>query len=131
MSKTLWTIAALATALSVGCGTVVNVTNLDDQGREAFGGATRDIRLAFHPLDNDAAGLKTLLGMFGGDLKEAMIFLPLVAVGYVGCLAIDTTFSIVGDACTLPFLPLLDRRNGSGPDSQASPATLGTPVPAH
>jgi hypothetical protein len=117
--KRLWSVAAVTLLGTAGCGTMLNLTDLDDKGREPYGGVARDVQFFTESVPS---------GRPAGPGHIDPRALPLVAavfLAYVGCAAAETSLSYLGDACSAPALPLLDRLAGYG----VLPSLSGKPVP--
>jgi hypothetical protein len=132
--KRLWPVAAVATAFWVsGCGTVKNLTNRDGEGREAFGGLTRDLRSFYNTADAlvekppDRPWINPGSGPAGAVVLGGLILV--VAGVVVGELALST----VADTLTLPILPILDRLDGSSTRPMGEPLSpelsIHEPIP--
>jgi hypothetical protein len=136
--RRLWKIAAVATMIGAsGCGTILNLTDIDDKGREPYGGYHRDLDCfwgsrsfqfpsAEHPISPGS----------GKGAIAALVIIPAVVVLYIGCGVTETSLSLLGDACTSPVIPWLDHLAGydalpSMHPGTAPPkaATMLAPVP--
>jgi hypothetical protein len=98
-------VAATAFATS-GCGTTINLLDADRDGRVAYGGVARDIAAFTHPLlawpfpDEALRGR----GALGGLAVDGA-----VTLAFLGLTVADAPLSLVGDTCTLPIIPWLNR----------------------
>jgi hypothetical protein len=132
--RRLWTAAAVATAFSLsGCGTVANLTNCDGQGREAYGGLTRDIKFVARVCDGtEPKAIPPLspiqLGSAGGDGRGVVILLAAGIVVCVGGMVGEVALSSVADTCTLPLIPLLNWASGSEKAGSKEPALNPSPA---
>lgn len=120
---------AVGTALAAsGCGTMWNLTDLDRQGREQFGGVTRDLRFAGeHPW----LPLGPLHEPSCGDARAflaALALLGIVEVTYVAGLGTETALSLVADTCTAPLVPWINRVELFPGRPVPRPALSGEPV---
>jgi hypothetical protein len=119
--------AAVWTALAAsGCGTVLNLTDIDRGGREAFGGVARDVNYAKqHPfvplgLPHGSGNGKALLGF--------LAVCGLIEVTYLTGLGAETSLSLVADACTAPILPWLNHVELFPGQPVPRPALYGEPI---
>jgi hypothetical protein len=92
---------------------MLNVLDLDSHGREAYGGVTRDLKW----LDEHPACLPDRLGSpsssWHGSNPLALLILPLaypaLILAKLGIVGTEMSLSCVGDTCTLPLVPVLNR----------------------
>ena len=130
--RRVWAITAVSAALSVGgCGTAKNLTNWDGEGREAYGGLTRDLHSLAPSSSSNEAKRDTSSPFFGrptglGGLAVGTCAL-LVCVGVVGG---EFVLSAVADTATLPLVRLLNHFDESGktPEQAGNSPAPDTPT---
>jgi hypothetical protein len=116
-----------AIILAGGCGTMLNVTDVDNLGREAYGGVARDVEYFDQP---HSVRLGPLVGGLGGkSALAALVLYPALVLAYPACMAAEVSLSAVGDTCTLPLLPVMDRLDqviwASGVPPESRPSRQG------
>jgi len=134
--RRLWKVAAVATMIGAsGCGTILNLTDIDDKGREPYGGYHRDVAF-FWDWGSGSSSYHPLSGNCGKGGIVLLALIPAVFVAYIGCGATETGLSLLGDACTAPIIPFLDHLSGYDALPSVNPkaaarvaATMPAPMP--
>jgi hypothetical protein len=117
--RRLGAVAALAAVFSAGgCGTMMTVLDIDSRGREAYGGVTRDLKF----IDENPLLVPNRLlphsspGCSSGSplaLAGLILFPAALLTAEVGIVGTELSLSWVGDTCTLPLVPALNRFDGA------------------
>jgi hypothetical protein len=91
---------------------MVNLTDIDSHGREAYGGVTRDLKyLDEHPVvppDHFSAG-SSIHGSNPLGLAAFLLVYPAIVVAEFGLVGTELSLSWAGDTCTLPLIPAMNR----------------------
>jgi len=105
-------LALMAVCWSSGCGTMVNLLDLDSHGREAYGGVTRDLKfLDEHPVSLPGHGSpgSSWHGTNPLGLAIGLLAYPAIILAQFGIVGAEVSLSWAGDTCTLPLVPMLNR----------------------